>query len=177
MIAMMAPPDVVFGHTASVERAPQQRPVTAALVLCALLNSYPFDWLARQKTAVHLSLYLIGSLPIPAFTEAAEQVLSNAALRLCCNHPGYAALWRAQTGCDWTGSWPMVASTAARWRLRAEADAVVAHAYGLSRRQYDQILASFSHRSFPAAPALCLEQFDQQLDRRAGGLPTVPLTA
>jgi len=40
-------------------------------------------------------------------------------------------------------------------------DAVVAHAYSLNRAQYERILASFSHKSFPAAPALCLAAFDE----------------
>ena len=30
---------------------------------------------------------------------------------------------------------------------------------GLSRAQYERILASFSHKSFPAAPAFCLAAF------------------
>ncbi len=40
-------------------------------------------------------------------------------------------------------------------------DAVIAHAYGLDRAQYERVLASFSHKSFPAAPALCLAAFDE----------------
>ena len=40
-------------------------------------------------------------------------------------------------------------------------DAVIAYAYRLSRGQYARILASFSHKSFPAAPALCLAAFGE----------------
>ena len=39
-------------------------------------------------------------------------------------------------------------------------DAVVAQAYGLVRADYERILASFAHRHFPPAPALCLAAFD-----------------
>ena len=35
------------------------------------------------------------------------------------------------------------------------------HAYGLDRAQYERVLASFSHKSFPAAPVLCLAAFDE----------------
>jgi len=40
-------------------------------------------------------------------------------------------------------------------------DAIVAEAYGLDRGQYEHILAGFSHRSYPKAPALCLAAFDE----------------
>ncbi|MBN8898221.1 MAG: hypothetical protein J0H35_08560, partial [Rhodospirillales bacterium] len=164
-IAMIAPPGVVFGHTAVVERTPQQRPIGAALLLCALMNSFAFDWLVRQKAAAHLSLYLVGSLPLPALEAAAAAFLADAALRLCCNHAGYAALWTAETGRR-RSTWPVLAAPAARWALRAEMDAVVAQAYGLTRAAYAHMLASFSHRSWPEAPALCLAAFDR--GRRAG---------
>ena len=48
-----------------------------------------------------------------------------------------------------------------RWRLRAAMDAVVAQAYGLERAQYERILSGFSHKSFPAAAALCVAAFDE----------------
>src|ERR1700761_5203818 len=65
MIACIAPPGVVFGHTATVEKAPWARANADALVLCAVFNSFPFDWLARQKASTHLSLYLLDALPMP----------------------------------------------------------------------------------------------------------------
>ena len=37
----------------------------------------------------------------------------------------------------------------------------MAEAYGLSREQYAHVLSSFSHKSFPGAPALCLGAFDE----------------
>ena len=40
-------------------------------------------------------------------------------------------------------------------------DAVVAHAYCLGHAQYERILASFSHKSFPEASALCLAAFGE----------------
>jgi hypothetical protein len=55
----------------------------------------------------------------------------------------------------------VLAAEVDQWRVRASMDAVVAHAYSLSRAQYERILASFSHKSFPAAPALCLAAFDE----------------
>lgn len=164
MIAMVGPPGVVFGHTANVERSPHQRAISDALVLCALLNSYPFDWLARQKAAAHLSLYLVGSLPMPNLQPYQRAFLARAALRLICNHKDYARLWREQTGTSWRDGWPMVPGQAERWQVRAEIDAVVAHAYGLNRAQYERVLKSFSHKSFPEAPRFCLTAFEEIRD-------------
>ena len=45
--------------------------------------------------------------------------------------------------------------------VRAAIDAVVADAYGLSREQYAHVLSTFSHKSYPKAPALCLAKFDE----------------
>ena len=156
MIAMIAPPNTVFGHTATVEKHPGERPIAHALMLCALLNSFPFDWLVRQKTAAHLSLYIVAGMPVPALSPEDQAFLASATRRLSSNHGGYAPLSRRGR------RWPALPDIPARWRLRAEVDAVVARAYGLDRAQYQQVLASFSHRSFPAAASWCLEAFDSR---------------
>jgi hypothetical protein len=153
MIACTAPPGVVFGHTATVEKAPWARTNADALVLCALINSFPFDWLVRQKAATHLSLYILDALPVPRFDDAAQRFLAHGALRLSCNHAAYNALWRDEVGGDQGTAVP-------RRELRAQIDAVVADAYGLNRNDYEQVLSSFSHRSDPTAPEVCLAQLD-----------------
>ena len=55
----------------------------------------------------------------------------------------------------------MLASDDERWAVRAAIDAVVADAYGLNRDQYAHVLSTFSHKSYPKAPELCLAQFDE----------------
>ena len=152
MIACIAPPGTVFGHTATVEKTPWGRPIASALALCALFNSFPFDWLVRQKAATHLSLYMLRGLPVPAFSDSESRFLAGAALRLSCNHSGYDELWRDQAG---------AAQEPPGSALRAEIDAVVARCYGLDRSQYDHLLRAFSHRSRPEVPALCLAAFDR----------------
>jgi hypothetical protein len=130
MIACLAPPGAVFGHTATVEQAPQGRDPRAAALLCALFNAFPFDWLIRQKAATHLSLYLLNDLPVPCFTEAQADFLASAA--------------QGVPSCE----------------QRARMDATVAHAYGLDRTLYARVLAGFSHASWPDAQAACLMAFD-----------------
>ena len=157
MIAFVAPPGTVFSHTATVERSPAARPNATALGLCAIFNSFPFDWLARLKAGTHLSLYMVNALPLPALSSTTARFLAHAALRLSYEDSGYAPLWREQVG---PGA-PDVLDEEARRRLRAAVDAVTAAAYGLDRVGYERILSSFSHRSFPAAPDWCLAAYDR----------------
>ena len=164
-IAAFTSPGYLFNDTAPVERAPQYRCNAAALQLCAVINSFVFDWALRQKAVVTVNLFILEACPICEQSAQAARFLAHGALRLSCNHAAYAPLWHEQVGSAWhehapRGSWPVVASEAARWRLRAMLDAVVAQAYGLGRADYERILASFAHKHFPAAPALCLAEFD-----------------
>jgi hypothetical protein len=153
MIACVAPPGVVFGHTATVEKSPWGRSVGDVLVLCALFNSFSFDWLVRQKAATHLSLYILHPLPVPSFSDGERRFLAHAALRLSCNHAGYDPLWHGLAN---------GAVEPAGWALRADVDAAIARSYGLNRDQYRHLLESFNHRSGPDTKALCLEAFDRR---------------
>ena len=89
------------------------------------------------------------------------------ALRLSCNHAGYARLWQEQLGVAWREqqkkpfSWPALKGDEERWAVRAAIDAVVADAYGLTRDQYAHVLSTFTHKSYPKAPELCLAMFDE----------------
>ena len=139
MIACIAPPNTVFGHTATVEKTPWARKTEDVLTLCALFNSFPFDWLVRQKAATHLSLYLLNALPVPCFDATQSRFLANAARQM---------------------SQDPKAAAPERWKQRAEIDATVAQAYQLDRDQYAHLLRSFNHKSYPEAAALCLSAFD-----------------
>ena len=159
MIACVAPPGVVFGHTATVEKTPWKRNVADTLLLCAIFNSFTFDWLVRQKAATHLSLYILNALPMPSLDKNARRFLAQDALALTCSHAEYAGLWQDQSG-NKARVTAAPDSHSLRWLLRARIDAVVAHGYHLERQHYEHLLRSFSHRSFPDAPELCLEEFD-----------------
>ncbi|HXA21097.1 MAG TPA: hypothetical protein VNW90_02275 [Acetobacteraceae bacterium] len=161
-IAAILPPGVICGHTINVERRPSQRPNAAALTLVAVVNSFAFDWMLRQKAAAHVSLYILAELPIPLLTPLADRFLAHASLRLSCNHRGFLPLWREQLGdVSKPCSWPAVPAEDHRWRLRAAMDAVIANVYGLDRADYEHILGSFSHKSFVCAPEFCLAAFDK----------------
>ncbi|HEX2939900.1 MAG TPA: hypothetical protein VHO91_02560 [Rhodopila sp.] len=153
MIACIAPPGTVFGHTATVEKAPWARSMQDALALCAVFNSFPFDWLVRQKAATHLSLYILDALPMPDLPPQDWRLLAQGALRLSCRHKGYDALRQAVP--DDPALPPLPPD-----QLRARIDATVARGYGLTRDGYARVLRSFNHRLWPEGPKLCRDAFD-----------------
>ena len=155
----------VFGHSALPERAMESRRSCDSLGFMAIVNSFTADWNLRVKSRVNISLFLLNAIPIAPFAHL-RSFLGHAALRLTCNHAGYAALWQEQLGCEWRETrplhcWPVLPDDHSRQDVRAAIDAAVAHVYGLTRSQYEHVLSTFSHRSYPDAPALCLARFDE----------------
>jgi hypothetical protein len=111
---------------------------------------------------------MLYGVPLPGslWNSPIDACLTHSALRLTCNHAGYAPLWREQLGDVWREpkppfTWPVLDGDDERWAVRAAIDAVVADAYGLSREQYAHVLSTFSHRSYPGASELCLARFDE----------------
>src|SRR5213076_2362571 len=99
----------------------------------------------------NVTLFVLRSLPWPSLDREAK-FLAHTTLRLTCNHAGYAPLWREQLGVAWreagtASTWPVLSGDDVRWAVRAAIDAVVAHAYGLTRDQYAHVLSTFSHSS------------------------------
>jgi hypothetical protein len=157
-------PGSIAVETAPIEQKPYQRPNATVLETTALANSFSFDWSVRQRAGSHVNLYLVNQTPVPASIPG--RFAAHQALRLTCNHTGYAPLWREQLGDTWREpkppfTWPVLTTDDERWEVRAAIDAVVAAAYGLSREQYAHVLSTFSHKSYPQAPALCLAKFDE----------------
>ena len=143
---------------------PQNHPVYHSLSLVGIGNSFTFDFCLRQMVAVDVSLFILKRMPLPQIIP--YHFISHSALRLICNHSGYEPLWNEQLGNEWReishfGTYPVLAGEDARWEVRAAIDAVVAQAYGLSRGQYAHVLSTFSHKSYPRAPELCLAKFDE----------------
>jgi hypothetical protein len=159
------PPGITTGDTAPVERSANARPDSAALFVLATLNSFSFDWLLQLRVRSHLNAFMLQGTPFPTYHNQGP-LLAHSALRLTCNHSGYAPLRREQFGDTWREpkppfTWPVLATDDERWEIRAAIDATVADAYGLNSEQYALILSTFSHKSYPQAPALCLAKFDE----------------
>jgi hypothetical protein len=163
-IFTVLPPGVLVSNSVAIEAAPERRPDAVALWVCAAANSFVFDFSVRLRGGSNMNLFIMrgGTLP----TALPERFLAHAALRLVCNHPGFAPLWDGQLGSAWReagrpSSWPALPDEAERSRLRATMDAAVAAAHGLTRREYETILGTFRPKSCPAMPAWCLERFDE----------------
>jgi len=167
-IFAVLPPGVLCGNSAPVEADPWDRPDRAALLLCALGNSHCVDYLMRVRSSANLNLFILRQTALPP-RDGLEALLVHSALRLTCNHRGYGPLWRDQLGGAWreTSSaepaWPVLPTPRTRLAVRAAVDAAVAHAFGLSRLQFEHVLSSFSHVSYPGAPAACLDAYDELL--------------
>lgn len=162
------PAGVVTGEKGPSESAPGHRKNADALTCLACWNTMPQDFLLQLRVRATVSQFMILGTPVPSLNRSdSRSFLGHGALRLSCNHSGYAALWQEQLGSVWREpdrpafTWPVLEGDDARWAVRAAIDAVVADAYGLSRAQYQHVLASFSHKSYPKAPGLCLAAFDE----------------
>ena len=136
------------------------------MVTIALANSFVFDWANRIRVGSNVTQYILNSSPVPAI-DGVEVFLAHSALRLTCNHAGYAPLWQEQLGDAWREpkpkhTWPVLETEAERWDVRAAIDAVVAQAYGLNREQYEHVLRSFDRASGPNPyTGICLEKWDE----------------
>ena len=165
-IFCLLPPGVLCGNSAPVEAEPWTRPTCAALFLVALANTHVVDFLVRIRSSANLNQFILRHTALPRPGHPSLRTLAvHTALRLSCNHAGYADLRAEQLGDAWREptppeTWPMVGESALRARLRGVLDAVAADAFGLSRPQLEHVLTTFSHRSSPAVPELVLEAFD-----------------
>jgi len=163
-IFAILPPGALAVETAPIEKEPSQRLYCETLQLVAIANSLPFDWTIRLRTRAHVNLFILNQSPMPRSTH--HLFLGHMSLRLICNSELYAPLWTEQFGDQWREptpkhTWPALAGDDARWEVRAAIDALVADAYGLDRAQYEHVLSTFSHKSYPKAPKLCLAAFDE----------------
>jgi hypothetical protein len=161
----MLPPGCVCGNKAPTERRPHDRPVWHALALLSTTNSSVYDWLLSQRVRATVNAFIRDNLPIPS-SQLSSPLAVHSALRLVCNDSGFARLWAELLKDQWREpkppfTWPVLATDDERWEVRAAIDAVVADAYGLNREQYAHVLSTFSHKSYPKAPALCLAKFDE----------------
>lgn len=170
--AVVLRPGFITWNTCQIERTPEKRTNARMLSALATLNSFPVDYRVRQIVGVHVNPSILSKVAAPEIEGECISFLAHSALRLSCNHAGYEPLWREQL-CytpeledTWREerppfTWPVLEGDDARWKVRAAIDAVVAQAYGLTREQYEHILNSFSHKSYPAAKAMCLAAWDE----------------
>jgi len=160
------PPGTAAAGSIVVEWQPQQRPDATALWCICVVNSFTFDMDVRSLVQTNFNKAVLRQTRWPNAPSELLPLLAHSALRLSCNHAGYAPLWEEQLGDAWREpklrhTWPVLEGDDERWAVRAVIDAVVAEAYGLDRAQYEHVLSTFSHKSYPKAPDVCLAAFDE----------------
>jgi hypothetical protein len=166
IIFTLLPPGMVFGNSAPVETN-IKRPDYIILYLIGFVNSFSFDWIARQMVGANINQFILYRIPI---VERKEEVIfiSHLCLRLISNHIGYEKLWQEQLSNIWREpnkkpfTWPVLETEEERWNVRSAIDVVVADAYGLDREQYEHILKAFDRASGPNPyTVICLEKYDE----------------
>src|SRR5260370_15798735 len=156
MISAILPPGVFTGNTLNNQQPVafvvdgsriDQRPMLTPLEMCfvaAVLNSLTVDWLIRQKITSHVNMFYVYQVPVPRLSEAevAVTLIADRAARLTCTTPEYNGLASA-VGLKPPTHRAAVTDPAARAKLRAELDAMVAHLYWLTEEEFAQILTAF----------------------------------
>ena len=143
MIACVLPKKVFANHKlmlSDLRRSKISKPIL--LFCCAVLNSFTFDFLIRQRVSATISMFIFFQLPIPRLTEQTPDFtpIMIRAAKLICTTPEFDELARESS----LGSYESGATDPAeRSRLRAELDGLTAHLYGLTEEEFAYILSTF----------------------------------
>ncbi|TNF32978.1 MAG: hypothetical protein EP329_08850 [Deltaproteobacteria bacterium] len=152
----------------------------ASLALAAVLDSFVWDYLVRQRVTTTLNWAYVARVPVPQWDRggAWEGALFRQVARLSCTTPELADVWNAVFRDE---PWSYASAERDPWRraeLRAELDAIVADAYGLSVPEYARVLASFPllDRSQPPLPGdfFVTDCDDPPRDRRSDAHEETP---
>jgi len=122
-----------------------QVPVAHQLALCCVLNSFAYDFVVRNRiTGMNLNKFILDETPVPDVTTTPVE-LSVIGARLCMVHEVFAGAWLEMLETcpelgdrPWKSHWAI--DPADRLELRAMADAIVAHLYGLDEGQFRWVL-------------------------------------
>jgi hypothetical protein len=116
--------------------------------LLGVMSSVPFDWVARRRVETHLNYFILNSLPVPRPSRGDPQWqrIAFIAGRLACVDDRYAEFARG-VGVNHGPLEP-----ADKAALIAELDAVVAHAFDLSRDELELMFEDFPATEAGVAP-------------------------
>jgi hypothetical protein len=155
VLACLIPPRTPLTNKAPYLVFPDQDEQLQAYAL-GVLNSVPFDWQARRIVETNLNFFILNFIAFPP-DESGLTPIAERAAALSCIHEGYAAFAKA------VGVGIGSLSLEQRTQCRAEIDALVAHAYGLTAGDL-----AYMFTDFPSTPeglpadyrALVLERFE-----------------
>ena len=120
-----------------------------------ILNSLPFDWLARRYVETTFNHFIMYGMAFPPPDNTPWQTIGTLAARLSCVDDRFAE-FAAEAGVEY-GPLP----NAQRNDIRAEIDALVARAYGLTEDDLRFIFTDFTQNAVsPAYRRQVLEKFE-----------------
>lgn len=140
--AAIVPPKTFLTNKAPYFVFPQRDAILETYTL-GVLNSLPFDWQARRYIETNLNYYILDLLSVPAGELSDVEAIARRAGRLS------AVDWRFAHYAHELGVECGPLSDQEHAVLRAEIDALVAHAYGLSANDLDVIFRDFTERAVP----------------------------
>lgn len=142
VIACLVPPGHFLTNTAPYLAFVDDDPSAEAACL-ALMNSLAFDWQARRFVEIHLNFFVLEGLRIPDLDDATFSAIAEAAARLSCVDERFAGFAGA------VGVSAEALSEDERAALRADIDARVAHAWGLTADELEVVFADFTLDAVP----------------------------
>ena len=123
--------------------------------LLGVLNSIPLDWVARRYVESHLNFYVLNMLTFPPPDSTPWERIGALAARLSCVDLRFAD-FAAEAGVE---CGPL--TEAEHWDMRAEIDALVARAYGLTEDELRFIFTDFTENAVsPAYRKQVLRKFE-----------------
>jgi hypothetical protein len=147
MIATLLPKNVFANHKLMLSALKNNITTPYLLFSCAILDSFAFDFLVRQRTTTTISMFTFYQLPAPRLTEKDTKFspIVERAAQLICTTPEFDDLANeVGLGSHKNG----VTDEVERNRIRAELDSIIAHLYGLTEEEFAYILSTF-----PLVPA------------------------
>ena len=120
-----------------------------------VMDSLPFDWIARRYVETNLNYFILNMLTFPPLSDTPWQRIGRLAARLSCVDDRFAEFaMEAGVECG-------VLTDAQRNDMRAEIDALVARAYGLTVDELRFIFTDFTENTVsPAYRRQVLEKFE-----------------
>lgn len=153
VIACLVPPVTPLTNSSPYLACVGWTAISQAYVL-GVLNSLSFDWQARRYVKLHLSFYILNMLCFPPIENTPWQQIGKLAARLSCVDDRFEHFAK-QAGVE---HGPL--SPEQHQDMRAQIDALVAHAYGLSQHELDFIFTDFSPKAVtPAYRQLTLQKY------------------
>ena len=142
MVACLIPPEHFLTNKAPYLAFIDDDPRSEAACL-ALMNSVVFDWQARRFVEINMNFFILEGLRLPEVDDDQFVVLADDAARLSCLDDRFAAF------AEVTGVEVEHLSDDDRASLRAEIDATVARAWGLTADELELIFSDFTRDAVP----------------------------